>query len=93
MQAQNSLDSKSATLRIIFFTMMVALTVVYLMFNFKGLTSKYGMDQAQIGRQIAEGKSITTKFFRPVAIQQLEGSNKDINFYSFKDRPTLLSIP
>lgn len=43
------------------------------------------MDQAQIGRQVAKGHGITTKFIRPVAIQQLEESNKQVDMYHFYD--------
>jgi len=81
----DSNNSKSVILRILFFTLMVGLAIIYLLFTFRGLTSKYGMDQAQIGRQIAKGEGITTKFIRPVAIQQLEESGKPINFYQFHD--------
>lgn len=85
MQAPSSLNAKSVTYRILFLTMMIGLTAVYIMFNFKGLTSKYGMDQAQIGRQIAKSEGITTKFIRPMAIQQLEEAKMPINFNSFHD--------
>ena len=64
---------------------MTGIAIIYLVFTFRGLTSKYGMDQAQIGRQVAKGEGITTKFIRPVAIQQLEESDKPVNFYQFND--------
>lgn len=85
MQAQNTIDSKSAIYRILFFTLMITLAVVYIMLNFSGLTSKYGMDQAQIGRQIAKNEGITTKFIRPVALQQLKEADKPIDMYHFYD--------
>lgn len=85
MSAQNFSDTKSAIFRILFFTLMIGLTVVYIMFNFKGLTSKYGMDQAQVGRQIAKNEGITTKFIRPVALQQLGEAEKRIDLYRFYD--------
>jgi hypothetical protein len=85
MQAPESINAKSTIFRILFITLMVGLTIVYLMFNFKGLTSKYGMDQAQIGRQIANNEGITTKFIRPVALQQLEEADKSIDMYRFYD--------
>ena len=64
---------------------MITLAVVYIMLNFSGLTSKYGMDQAQIGRQIAKNEGITTKFIRPVALQQLKEADKPIDMYHFYD--------
>ncbi len=85
MQAQHSIDTKTAIFRILFFTLMVGLAIVYIMFNFRGLTSKYGMDQAQIGRQIAKQEGITTKFIRPMAIQQLTESDKPVDMYRFYD--------
>ncbi|MFT5905499.1 MAG: hypothetical protein ACI9E1_001097 [Cryomorphaceae bacterium] len=85
MSVQNFSDTKSAIFRILFFTLMIGLTVVYIMFNFKGLTSKYGMDQAQVGRQIAKNEGITTKFIRPVALQQLEEAEMHIDMYRFYD--------
>ncbi len=87
MQApkSNSIDTKSAIYRILFFTLMIGLAIVYIMFSFRGLTSKYGMDQAQIGRQIAKNEGITTKFIRPIALQQLEEANKPIDMYHFYD--------
>lgn len=85
MQAQNTIDTKSAIYRILFFTLMITLAVVYIMLNFSGLTSKYGMDQAQIGRQIAKNEGITTKFIRPVALQQLKEADKPIDMYHFYD--------
>jgi len=85
MQAKSTIDTKSAIFRILFLTLMIALTIVYIMFNFKGLTSKHGMDQAQIGRQIAKNEGITTKFIRPVALQQLQEADKTIDMYRFYD--------
>jgi len=85
MQLLDSNNSKSAILRILFFTLLAGLAIVYLVFTFRGLTSEYGMDQAQIGRQIAKGQGITTKFIRPVALQQLQESNKTVNMYEFHD--------
>ncbi len=85
MHQLDSNKGKSAISRILFFTLLIGLATIYLLFTFRGLTSKYGMDQAQIGRQIAKGEGITTKFIRPVAIQQLEESEKAINMYQFRD--------
>jgi len=78
-------ESKSILLKIIFLTALIGLVIVHLVFNFKGLTSKHGIDQAQMGRQIAEGEGVTTQFIKPFAIQQLEEANIPVNFYKFKD--------
>ncbi len=94
MQPLNQNQSRSAIGRILFFTLLIGLAITYLLFTFRGLTSKYGMDQAQIGRQIAKGEGMTTKFIRPVALQQLKESNKAIDFRQFHDttHPPLNSL-
>jgi hypothetical protein len=45
--------------------------VIVILTQFKGLDNAKGMDQAQIGRQIASGHGFTTKFIRPLAYAQL----------------------
>ncbi|MEY2485053.1 MAG: hypothetical protein QOH39_701 [Verrucomicrobiota bacterium] len=55
---------------------IVALAVYYF-YHFRGLATSQAMDQAQIGRAIAQGKGWTTNFARPLAIAQLRGNQKD----------------
>jgi hypothetical protein len=43
---------------------------IVILSQFKGLSNDKGMDQAQIGRQIARGEGFTTKFLRPIAYGQ-----------------------
>lgn len=45
--------------------------VIVILGQFKGLSNEKGMDQAQIGRQLAGGHGFTTKFLRPMAYSQL----------------------
>jgi hypothetical protein len=45
--------------------------VFVILSEFKGLDNDKGMDQAQIGRQIAAGQGFTTKFVRPIAYHQI----------------------
>ncbi len=80
-------ESSSGTLmkRLIFLSTMFALAFIYLFVSFQGLTSPEGMDQAQIGREIARGNGITTKFIRPTAIAQLQREGKPININAFRD--------
>jgi len=82
-----SSDSPAATIikRLVFLSAMFALAFFYLFVSFQGLTSPEGMDQAQIGREIARGNGLTTKFVRPAAIAQLEREGKPLNINSFKD--------
>src|SRR5579863_3892210 len=45
--------------------------VLVILSQFKGLSHEKGMDQAQIGRQLASGLGFTTRFIRPIAYAQL----------------------
>jgi len=79
------LDSKSIIRKVLFLAILVGLAITYLTFTFKGLTSKYGMDQAQIGREVARGNNLTTKFVRPLAMYQLEETGKKVDINHFYD--------
>src|SRR5437868_7968246 len=56
---------------------IVALFVLYL-YEFRGLSTSQGMDQAQIGRAIASGEGWRTKMARPLAVGQLQAHGKDV---------------
>jgi hypothetical protein len=59
--------------RILFILLVAGIASVYLLIilgQFKGLSNEKGMDQAQIGRQLASGHGFTTKFLRPMAYTQ-----------------------
>src|SRR5205823_9533586 len=56
---------------------IVALFVLYL-YQFRGLSTSVGMDQAQIGRAIASGEGWKTKLARPLAIGQLQAHGRDV---------------
>lgn len=79
------LDPKALIRRTLFFVILLGIAITYLTFTFKGLTSKYGIDQAQIGREVARGNNLTTKFVRPLAIYQLHNGNKKVDLNSFYD--------
>jgi hypothetical protein len=55
---------------ILLIALIAALYTTVILDQFKGLDSGKGMDQAQIGRQIASGHGFTTKFLRPMAYNQ-----------------------
>ncbi len=57
---------------------IAALSLLYLLNEFRGLSTSWGMDQAQIGRHIASGQGWSTNFFRPIAIGQLERHGKNV---------------
>ena len=56
---------------------IIAIVVVH-MYQFRGLSTSQGMDQAQIGRAIASGGGWGTKMARPLAVQQLQAHGKDV---------------
>ena len=49
---------------------IAAVYIIVILTQFKGLSNDKGMDQAQIGRQLASGHGFTTKFIRPIAYGQ-----------------------
>lgn len=70
-----TLNAGVITRRILFFVLLIGLSLLYLLVTFRGLDSPKGMEQAQIGREIARGNSFQSKVIRPVAI----GQNAKIN--------------
>ncbi|HJT45450.1 MAG TPA: glycosyltransferase family 39 protein [Chthoniobacterales bacterium] len=56
---------------------IIAIAVMYL-YQFRGLSTSQGMDQAQIGRAIASGEGWKTKIARPRAIRQLQNHAKNV---------------
>ncbi len=58
--------------------LIVFLAVFYMLHEFNGLGSSQGMDQAQIGRNIASGQGWRTDFVRPLAVGQLQRAGKNV---------------
>jgi hypothetical protein len=56
---------------------IIAIAAIYL-YQFRGLSTSQGMDQAQIGRAIARGEGWRTKVVRPRAIGQLQAHGKSV---------------
>jgi len=59
--------------RIRLILLLAAIAVVWqivILNQFRGLSNDKGMDQAQIGRQLARGQGFTTQFLRPIAYGQ-----------------------
>lgn len=65
-------DTANLIRRLLFFILLFSLVFFYLVLSFKGLTNSRGIEQAQIGREIARGNDFTTKMIRPAAIWQAE---------------------
>ena len=80
------LDAAVLIRRLLFFVLLFGLVFFYLILTFKGLTHAKGMEQAQIGREIARGNDSTTKVIRPAAIAQAEkNENEEIPLDAFHD--------
>lgn len=61
--------------RALFFVLMAGLAIISIFITFKGLSAPRGMEQAQIGREMARGNGYTTKVIRPVALSQMKEAN------------------
>ncbi|MFC7338249.1 ArnT family glycosyltransferase [Haloferula chungangensis] len=59
-------DGSVIVRRIIYFVLLVSLTLIHLLVLFRGLGTEQAMDQAQLGRQVARGEGLTTKYIRPL---------------------------
>lgn len=85
------MDTAVLIRRLLFFVLLFALVWFYLVLTFHGLTAAKGMEQAQIGREIARGNNATTKVIRPAAVwksQQVEGVNLELDsFYDTYHSP------
>lgn len=80
------MDTAVLIRRLLFFVLLFVLVFFYLVLTFKGLTSPRGMEQAQIGREIARGNNATTKVIRPAAIWQAQkNENSELDLAAFYD--------
>jgi hypothetical protein len=64
---------------------IVAIALFYFIHEFKGLGTSQGMDQAQIGRNIARGGLWKTSMIRPLAVGQLQRNGKDVARFIWHD--------
>jgi hypothetical protein len=64
---------------------IIALSLAYLLIQFRGLSSMTGIDQAQVARELARGNGFSTKNIRPLAVQQLQQSTGHIPAGNFPD--------
>ncbi len=71
--------------RILLVVGVLAVSMIYIIFKFRGLEHGMGMDQAQIAREIARGNGFVTQAIRPIAVAQLENHNKPIDAKHFPD--------
>jgi hypothetical protein len=70
-----SLNGATAFRRLLFFLILILLSLYYLMVQFQGLSDPRGMEQASIGRELARNNGFKSKVLRPVSIWQSEKAN------------------
>jgi hypothetical protein len=64
--SSNQFDGAVIVRRVIFFVVLVGLTLIHLLVLFRGLGTEQAMDQSQLARQVARGEGLTTKYIRPL---------------------------
>jgi Dolichyl-phosphate-mannose-protein mannosyltransferase len=85
--SNTQIETASLIRMVLFFVVLIALTLAHLFPLFRGLSSPQAMQQADIGRQIARGEGFTTKLIRPIDYyeKQKHTSNSQVPFTAFKD--------
>lgn len=70
--ASSTFNAAVLTRRILFFLLLIGLTLIHLLITFRGISTSTGMDQAQLARELARNNGFTTKVLRPMSIGQAE---------------------
>lgn len=87
-ESVRDIDS-GTTARVIKIGMLVAvmagIIILNFFFHFKGLGTEAAMDHAQIAKSLASGEGFTTRYIRPLAIQQLSDAGKKIPAGNFPE--------
>jgi Dolichyl-phosphate-mannose-protein mannosyltransferase len=74
---------------------LAGVVVLHFLFHFKGLGTEAAMDHAQVARALASGEGFTTRYIRPLAIQQLTDSGRKIpagNFPEVHNAPLFAAL-
>ena len=82
------LDSAMIIRRVLFLILLLGLCIYHLFFSFSGLTQARGIDQAQIGREIAAHSTFNTKFLRPLSVYQVNNHRKETELDGFMHHST-----
>ncbi|MEM7385018.1 MAG: hypothetical protein AAF514_08750 [Verrucomicrobiota bacterium] len=77
-EKERELNAGMLIRRALFFLLLIGLTFYHLFLDFRGLSHARGMDQAQIGREIAAGNAFATKFIRPLVLSDLNDHLKGL---------------
>lgn len=77
----------SLVLRLIAAVLIVGMCIFKLFLSYRGLDQPAAMDQAQIARNVAQGKGFTTQFLRPIDVASADAfqTEEGVDFESFKD--------
>ncbi len=78
-------DTAKITRRILFFVLLAILATTTLSWTFRGLSDPLGIEQAQLGREIARGHGYTTQVIRPASIYLMEKNGHEARLDSFND--------
>ena len=84
--------ARAITAAVVFFG-MVGLAVWYDLAAYKNLSTIEGMDAAQLGRNIAEGRGFTTHFVRPLSIHLIKTHRADGDALLAEAHPDLANAP
>jgi 4-amino-4-deoxy-L-arabinose transferase-like glycosyltransferase len=68
-----------------FSVVLIGMTLLYFMVQFKGLANENAMDQAQIARSLVSGEGFTTRYIRPLAIRVLSDLGKPTDRAAFPE--------
>ena len=74
--SNNTFNAAVLTRRVLFFVVLIGLTLIHLLVTFRGLSSSTGMDQAQLARELARNNGFTTKVLRPMSIGQSQSATE-----------------
>jgi hypothetical protein len=84
--------ARAITAAVVFFA-MVGLAVWYDLAAYKNVSTIEGMDAAQLGRNIAEGRGFTTQFVRPLSIHLIKKHRADGDALLAEAHPDLANAP
>ncbi len=79
MDLKSAFNSGSFFSCAIFAAVLIGVFIVHMIFSFERLTSRTGIDQAQVAHEVARGNNLTTKFVRPIRIQKLIENEKTVD--------------
>jgi hypothetical protein len=72
---------------------LLAVTVIYNLREYRNFSTQEAMDLAQLGRNIAEGRGYTTRFIRPLSIHLIQERRADRQPLLKEEHPDLANPP